>query len=826
MVCVAGVAGIYVAGRLQAAPTVTTDKPIYSAGEAVHISGSGYAANQWLDVPVIRPDSSIVRGDGTQTAGWDTVQADGSGHFTYDYQLNMISGLYTVKVFGSPWGGPSSSDTPLATTTFDDAFQETHHQFQNTDEEWSTGSINSSNSSYAEGDSVPYRYEFRDVPAGAYLHFDIEYEFSRAGKKAFDFLTDVKRTEGTIIDSLTGGLFSDPASPLTTLTETDCNFTALAIPDDLNISTDNIVITGEGTQYFTICGDFTSAAVSAGPTHPAGDGEKVITLRIQANPAGLDLQELAVAWGGHLAIGDASNWGAGNGAGSISGAPFHQNGGGFLDVNGNGTQDSPDDKSIGSGDRSIQVGALATATPTPTNTVQATSTTTNTPTATPTDTATNTPTATATDTATATATNTATATPTDTATATATNTATATPTDTATATATNTATATPTDTATATATNTATPTATNTASATATNTPTPTATRTLGPTSTPSPTITPGGVQTVSMEKSTDLDDPYNIVDTTNLWLCLDPNPAGPGPDNPNCEYYDEANGEIGNNGAGHLVVFERVFNALDPDGVGAFEFQLKFDHKIFDVEIFHGVDLNGDGDCKDNGEDQAQDDVDACYLYQTGRIPNATGGPGGCDMTIVTENFILFGCVSKDDPDEPGIQLGPQGPQDVLATIHISPEPDLKFRLTPGQKNGVLRTLLDENCELADIYGDPLADANGDPLPGIVTGGLVQRCEDLHVTVRILEGDLNLDCIVDVNDDQQIAFRYGSSFGNLLYDPWFDLEPSLKDFDVDIKDAQKVFGRNGSTCDNPVPPQDAQPGGGFNGSPNPGPPP
>jgi hypothetical protein len=111
--------------------------------------------------------------------------------------------------------------------------------------------------------------------------------------------------------------------------------------------------------------------------------------------------------------------------------------------------------------------------------------------------------------------------------------------------------------------------------------------------------------------------------------------------------------------------------------------------------------------------------------------------------------------------------------------------------------------------------------------LPGIVTGGLVDICTDLHVTTRILEGDLNMDCEVDVEDDQMIAFRYGGFFGNLLYDPWFDLEPSLKDFDIDIKDIQKVFGRNGSTCEDPLPDnQGPEAGGGFNGNPapNPGP--
>ena len=59
----------------------------------------------------------------------------------------------------------------------------------------------------------------------------------------------------------------------------------------------------------------------------------------------------------------------------------------------------------------------------------------------------------------------------------------------------------------------------------------------------------------------------------------------------------------------------------------------------------------------------------------------------------------------------------------------------------------------------------------------------------------------LNLDCNVDVLDDQAIAFRYGSSLGLLLYDPFYDLDPKVADNDIDIKDLQFVFGRNGSTC-------------------------
>jgi hypothetical protein len=233
-------------------------------------------------------------------------------------------------------------------------------------------------------------------------------------------------------------------------------------------------------------------------------------------------------------------------------------------------------------------------------------------------------------------------------------------------------------------------------------------------------------------------------------------------------------------------LLAEVIVNVDDPEGLGAFEFQVKFDHKIFDINV---------------------EPTD--FLYSTGRIPFGTDGEtGGCNASIFNENAILFGCVSKDDPDESGTQLGPAG-SGTVALLEVLPEPDLRFRLHPGQENGVVRRILDENCEGADVFGDPLANSAGVPLPGIVTGGLIEDCGDVDVTVRILEGDLNLDCVVDIVDDQLIAFRYGAFFGSLHYDPWYDLEPALKDFDVDIKDLQKVFGRNTSTCSQSGLPED-----------------
>jgi hypothetical protein len=251
---------------------------------------------------------------------------------------------------------------------------------------------------------------------------------------------------------------------------------------------------------------------------------------------------------------------------------------------------------------------------------------------------------------------------------------------------------------------------------------------------------------------SKDVDPSTPEVDSLgNLWLCQ--------------------GGTCTLNGEGELVIAERVFDADDPDGLGAYEFDLKFDNHLFDITV-----------------------EDAGFLGSTGRSVD-------CSMTIIAENDIRFGCLSS------GSMPGPMG-DGVLAYVHVLPKPDLKNRLTPGQQNGVVGIILDEGCELADIYGDPLADADGNLLPGVLPGGLVATCGDATITVRILEGDLNLDCQVNIVDEQLIAFRYGSVFGNAYYEAWYDLEPALKDMDIDIKDIQKVFGRNGSTCQDPVPPQ------------------
>ena len=236
------------------------------------------------------------------------------------------------------------------------AVQDQHNQFQNIDLEWHNGDINHINSAYAEGDVVPYRFELTGLPGDTDIYLTIDYKFTKGGKYAFDFLATYDLTESAAILSA-GGLFAD-STPLSTLTEVEVDFTALEIPDDPAISTDDLLV---GPQYFAIGGDVVKD--TSDPNGPSvipvpftltgdttGDSEKSITLKITTT-SGDDL-ELVLAWGGHLAIGDgADNWPLGHGSGSISGAPYHQSVSGFVDQNGNGEADGGE--KIGPGDRSI-----------------------------------------------------------------------------------------------------------------------------------------------------------------------------------------------------------------------------------------------------------------------------------------------------------------------------------------------------------------------------------------------------------------------------------------------------------------------------------------
>ncbi len=279
----------------------------------------------------------------------------------------------------------------------------------------------------------------------------------------------------------------------------------------------------------------------------------------------------------------------------------------------------------------------------------------------------------------------------------------------------------------------------------------------LAPPSTPTPTTPPSLLK--APEGSVANGNVLPNVPAANLFLCQTGPCSGPG--------------------EGDLVVVEQAFNVHTgdlngdsvEDGLGAYEFQVEFDN--FVIQSVNPSDI----------------------VFSPGGA-GASRGPCqlGGSTTITSENSVRFGCVTT------GQVPGPVGSFD-LAKLDLIPAADDVKDTFPGNDNGIPTLIKDNQCELSDVFGHPVQ--------GTVGGaGQLPVCGDLAVTVRILEGDLNLDCTVDVQDESIIAMHYGAFFGSGLYDKWFDLEPKFHDLDIDIKDLQKVFGRDGSTCQKPFPAQ------------------
>jgi hypothetical protein len=270
-----------------------------------------------------------------------------------------------------------------------------------------------------------------------------------------------------------------------------------------------------------------------------------------------------------------------------------------------------------------------------------------------------------------------------------------------------------------------------------------------------------------------------------NLWLCVpDSNPLN----DPDCD----------GPGEGSLHVHENALNvpASTPNGLGAYEFSVEYDN--FVIQSVNPCDIVFSNQAEGPGAGFPSrgpvDEVDSSSPENADCNPDVNSNVAGtCAMSLVLENIIHFGCVTT------GQNPGPTG-SFTLASLELIPHPDLRNDIFPGNNNGVLTVIKDNGCELADTLGHPI--------PGSVNGGLTIICGDLAVTVRILEGDLDLDCDVDITDAQAIASHYGAFFGGLLYSKWLDLEPQFHDLDIDIKDIQKVFGRQDSDCQTPIPAQ------------------
>ena len=215
-------------------------------------------------------------------------------------------------------------------------------QFATLDKAWQNGNLNGNNSRFPEGGIVPFRLAIENLKAGKHT-IHINYDFTAGGHKAYDFLATWTGWVSPGACAASGGGISEMCPNLP-------GKSSFPIPSD-TYKADGLTVSGAEdyssvSRRLTIWGG-TITAISK-PHHsgsPAGNSSADITVSFTSNGS-----SVLLAWGGHLA--QSAYWnraggGSADGAGQVSGAPWHMR---TLNIDGAGAKNQ---------DRSIQPSAIS-----------------------------------------------------------------------------------------------------------------------------------------------------------------------------------------------------------------------------------------------------------------------------------------------------------------------------------------------------------------------------------------------------------------------------------------------------------------------------------
>ena len=178
---------------------------------------------------------------------------------------------------------------------------DTFEQWANTRDEWITGNNNSVKSEYMEDDVVPYRLYLDRVRPGTHT-LTLEYQSTKSGKHAFDYLMTYNETElnPPIDEDIDNFPWSGPST--------------FPIPLDENVSDAGVI---QKPGVFTIYnGEITAAEIDTLLGSYDKDSHTQLTITFTTNT-----KEVLIVWGGHIA--SAVDWGIDNSASAIPGSPYH-----------------------------------------------------------------------------------------------------------------------------------------------------------------------------------------------------------------------------------------------------------------------------------------------------------------------------------------------------------------------------------------------------------------------------------------------------------------------------------------------------------------------
>jgi hypothetical protein len=214
-------------------------------------------------------------------------------------------------------------------------------QWQTFEPTWQNGNLNGNNTAYPEGGIVPFRLAVEGLTPGRHT-IHINYDFTAGGHKAYDFLAtwnawtrpNICRDGGGGVSSMCPGLpiphrLDFPADPF--------------VADGLSVN-QAIAYSGASRKLTMWGGTIVSISkpVHAGSVAGNSTADMLVTFDSTGSAA-------LFAWGGHLAQSRFWNMvagGARDGAGEVSGAPWHMR---TLQLDGSGNKNQ---------DRSIQPSAI------------------------------------------------------------------------------------------------------------------------------------------------------------------------------------------------------------------------------------------------------------------------------------------------------------------------------------------------------------------------------------------------------------------------------------------------------------------------------------
>ncbi len=302
---------------------------VFSSGPAVMatryggtfiITGSGFQKGDLLAL-----SAGTGREVDSVVSEWQ-VFTDGNGEFITEFRADAFAtatGKFIIRVTGSDSKSGVETEINALPNPSADLDQCANGPFTTpvlcTGSNWQNGNVGQNSGHYYEGDAIPYRMRFANLTIGAPTTVTIEWDTTKGGKHAIDYLMSYNFTEPSPGNNPCSGVTGNASC-------TNNTPTTFSIPLDPNVSGQGV--TQIGGQQFTMWGG-TITSVSAYVLSGSYAGNSSTSIQLTFTPS---VDNPVLAWAGHIA--DRNDWsGLGGSASDIPGSPYHMR---LIELNGSG----------------------------------------------------------------------------------------------------------------------------------------------------------------------------------------------------------------------------------------------------------------------------------------------------------------------------------------------------------------------------------------------------------------------------------------------------------------------------------------------------------